>query len=51
MSSMFFGAESFSQEISSWKPEKIHEKPHQFDDNSGFENEEKIQPQWGNPHT
>jgi hypothetical protein len=47
MSSMFSGATSFNQNISSWCVTSIASKPSKFDTYSGFEGQSALQPQWG----
>jgi hypothetical protein len=44
---MFFGAESFDQDISAWCVEQITEKPTNFDEEAGFERFNARQPNWG----
>jgi len=47
MHSMFDGADNFNQDISDWCATNIISKPTNFDLNSGFENQNQLQPQWG----
>ena len=47
MSYMFYEATSFNQDLRTWNVTLISEKPLGFDDLSGFEGEEHLQPLWG----
>jgi len=45
---MFYGAESFDQDISSWCVEQIATKPTNFD-HGATEFDDARQPNWGEP--
>ncbi|MEX0662492.1 MAG: BspA family leucine-rich repeat surface protein [Balneolaceae bacterium] len=47
MESMFYNAESFYQDLSGWCVTNISRKPTSFDGDSGFEDEDALQPDWG----
>jgi len=47
MVSMFRGANTFNQDISNWCVINISSDPYNFDLNSGFENQNSLQPNWG----
>mgnify|MGYP001288256715 CR=1 FL=1 len=47
LSNMFQGAINFNQNISEWCVPTISTKPSRFDENSGFENQTQLQPNWG----
>ncbi len=46
---MFFGAESFNQDLSGWCVEQISSTPNEFDDGAGFEGDDAKLPNWGEP--
>jgi hypothetical protein len=46
---MFFGAESFDQDISAWCVKQITQKPFLFDKYARFEGFYPKQPNWGTP--
>ncbi len=45
---MFWGAESFNQDLSGWCVSNIDSEPTNFDANSAFEDDDALQPDWGN---
>jgi surface protein len=46
---MFNGASSFNQDISTWCVNQIEDEPDSFDYNAGFEGQDGLQPNWGDP--
>jgi hypothetical protein len=47
MNSMFSGAGSFNQDISTWCVSQISDKPFNFNGNAGFDGQTSLQPNWG----